>query len=81
MYALFFEDTYEPIHIFKSRKQAVVMGQLLSRERGRTVVGIFNQPDGSTAVCCRFSDGIQTFDGGCCPPQKGVEQASPTERH
>jgi hypothetical protein len=66
MYALFFEETYEPIGVFDSKNQAVAMGKLMSRERSRAVVGIFNAADGSTAVCCKFSAGEQTFDGGSC---------------
>lgn len=68
MYALFFEDTQETAGVFHSKNQALVVGRLLSQERGRSVVGVFNRPDGSTAICCKFEDGAQTFDGGCCGP-------------
>lgn len=34
--------------------------------RRRVVVRVFNRPDGSTATCCKFENGTQTFDGGGC---------------
>lgn len=66
MYALFFEDTQEAAGVFHSKNEVVVIGRLLSQERQRPIVGVFNRSDGSTAICCKFSGGEQTFDGGCC---------------
>jgi hypothetical protein len=72
MYALFFEDTHETAGVFHSKGQAFAAGLLLSQERRRSIVGIFNRPDGSTVICCKFANGEQTFDAGCCPSVKAA---------
>lgn len=66
MYVLFFEDSDEPAGVFHTKNQAVTFGRRLSHEEKRSVVGIFNRTDGSTAICCKFRDGEQIYDGGCC---------------
>ena len=66
MYALFFQGREETVGIFPTKNQALVMGRLLSGGDPRMVVGIFNRPDGSTAICCKFMGGEQVYDGGCC---------------
>ena len=77
MYALFFEDTLETAGVFHSKTQVVIVGRLLSLERQRPLIGIFNRPDGTTAVCCKFADGEQIFDGGCCPAVWPADCAPP----
>lgn len=69
MYALFVEDTFEPLGVLASKTQAFIAARLLSRERGQSVLRIFNRQNGSTALCGRFENGGQTFDGGCCPAE------------
>lgn len=59
MYALFFEDTGELIATADRAPHALGLGRLVSREKGRPVVGVLNSKDGTTEVCWRFIHGRQ----------------------
>ncbi len=59
MYALFFEDTGDLIATADRAAHVVGLGRLVSREKGRVVVGVLNNKDGSTEVCWRFVHGRQ----------------------
>lgn len=59
MYALFFEDTGELIATVDRAPHALGLGRLVSREKGRTVIGVLNHKDGTTEVCWRFVHGRQ----------------------
>ena len=59
MYALFFEDSGELIATVDRAPHAVGLGRLVSREKGRAVIGVLNNKDGSTEVCWRFVHGRQ----------------------
>lgn len=59
MYALYFEDTGELIATIDRAPHALGLGRLVSREKGRVVIGVVNNVDGSTAICWRFVQGVQ----------------------
>jgi hypothetical protein len=59
MYALFFEDTGDLIATADRAPHALGLGRLVSREKGRTVVGVLNNKDGTTEACWRFVHGRQ----------------------
>lgn len=51
MYALFFEDTGDLIATADRAPHALGLGRLVSREKGRVVVGVLNHLDGTTELC------------------------------
>ncbi|MGE4064320.1 MAG: hypothetical protein AB7E79_13215 [Rhodospirillaceae bacterium] len=59
MYALFFEDSGELIATVDRAPHAIGLGKLVSRDKGRVVVGVLNSLDGTTEVCWRFFEGRQ----------------------
>jgi hypothetical protein len=72
MYALFFEDSGELIITADRAAHAIGLGRLVSREKGRVVVGVLNNKDGSTEVCWRFVLGRQLS------PRSGEDITLPT---
>lgn len=77
MYVLYYGDSQDLVGVLDSKRKAITMARVASRERDRAVVCIFNAPDGTTSVCFKFERGEQTFDGGCCPPAWGPDQSTP----
>ncbi len=67
MYVLFFEDDGEFAGVFHSKSQAMMTAGLISGEKSRSVVAIFNDREGNTFVCFRYERGEKTFEAGCCP--------------
>jgi len=63
MYALFFEDSGELIATVDRAPHAIGLARLVSRDKGRAVIGVLNGKDGSTEVCWRFLQGRQLAPG------------------
>lgn len=59
MYALFYEDTGELIATADRAPHALGLGRLVSRDKGRAVIGVLNTLDGATEVCWHFVSGRQ----------------------
>ena len=67
MYVLYYDESKDFIGTYDTKAKAFVVARVLSRERKRSVLGIFNRPLGGTQFCFKFELGEQTYDGGCCP--------------
>lgn len=67
MYVLFFDDGGEFAGVFHSKSQAMIAAALLSQEKARAVVAIFNDREGNTFLCFRYEHGEKIFEAGCCP--------------
>jgi hypothetical protein len=63
MYALFFEDTGDLIATADREAHAIGLGRLVSREKGRAVIAVLNNDDGSTEVRWRFVQGRHVAAG------------------
>jgi hypothetical protein len=59
MYALFFEDSGELIATLDRAPHAIGLGRLVSREKGRVVIGVLNHLNGTTEISWRFVSGRQ----------------------
>ncbi len=76
MYVLFFDDGGEFAGVFHSKSQAMLTAGLVSQEKNRPVVAIFNTTQGNTSLCFRYEQGEKTFEAGCCPPPWRVASSS-----
>lgn len=67
MYVLFFDDGGEFAGVFHSKSHAMMNAALISQEKTRPVVAIFNDREGNTFLCFRYERGEKIFEAGCCP--------------
>lgn len=67
MYVLFFDDGGEFAGVFHSKSQAMMSAALISQEKTRPVIAIFNDREGNTFVCFRYEGGEKIFEADCCP--------------
>lgn len=57
MYALFYEDDLILIATVDRESHALALGEVISRQRGRPVVVVWNRGNGDADLCGRFTQG------------------------